>query len=54
MTPAAALIGTAKPMPWAEADPALMIPMTAPELSTSGPPLLPGLIAASVWTRPVR
>ena len=54
MTAVAALIGMAKPMPWAEEEPALMIPITAPELSTSGPPLLPGLIAASVWMSPVR
>jgi hypothetical protein len=28
---------------------AVFIPMRFPELSRSGPPLLPGLIAASVW-----
>jgi hypothetical protein len=27
------------------------MPMTAPVASRSGPPLLPGLIAASVWMR---
>jgi hypothetical protein len=27
----------------------VLIPMTCPLLDTSGPPLLPGLIAASVW-----
>ena len=26
-----------------------LIPITSPAMSTSGPPLLPGLIAASVW-----
>ena len=30
---------------------AVLIPMTAPVASSSGPPLLPGLIAASVWIR---
>jgi hypothetical protein len=30
---------------------AVLMPMTAPEASSSGPPLLPGLIAASVWIR---
>ena len=29
---------------------ALLIPTTAPRLSISGPPELPGLIDASVWT----
>jgi hypothetical protein len=28
------------------------MPTTAPSASTSGPPEFPGLIAASVWTRP--
>jgi len=28
---------------------AVLIPITLPELSNSGPPELPGLIAASVW-----
>ena len=32
----------------------VLIPMTRPAVSTSGPPLLPGLMAASVWIRPVR
>ena len=27
------------------------MPITSPRASTSGPPLLPGLIAASVWMR---
>ena len=30
------------------------MPITAPVASRSGPPLLPGLMAASVWIRPVR
>ena len=32
---------------------AVLMPMTAPDASSSGPPLLPGLIAASVWIRPL-
>ncbi len=51
---AASLIGTAKPTPllppsWLAI--AVSIPMTAPLWSASGPPLLPGLIGASVWIR---
>ena len=47
------LIGTAKPMPMLpSARPLLMIavlmPMTSPRMFSSGPPELPGLIAASV------
>ena len=44
--------GTAKPMP---TDPplglliAVLMPTTRPCISSSGPPELPGLIAASVW-----
>src|ERR671927_288446 len=30
---------------------ALLIPMTSPRTFTSGPPELPGLIAASVWMK---
>ena len=47
--------GMAKPMFWACEVPsalaatAVFMPMTCPELSTSGPPELPGLMAASVW-----
>ena len=44
-------IGIAKPMPllfWAMA---VLMPMTLPPASSSGPPELPGLIAASVWMR---
>ena len=44
-------IGMAKPMPllfWAIA---VLMPTTFPPASSSGPPELPGLIAASVWMR---
>ena len=51
---AAAEMGIAKPSPSAFADTAVFTPMTAPVASRSGPPLLPGLIAASVWRRFVR
>ena len=54
MSVAASLIGIAKPTPWALVAIAVLIPMTAPVPSSSGPPLLPGLIAASVWIRPLR
>ena len=47
----AMLIGIAKPIPLAPAAIAVLIPMTLPPASSSGPPLLPGLIAASVWSR---
>ena len=47
----AMLIGMAKPMPLAFAAIAVLIPMTLPPASSSGPPLLPGLIAVSVWSR---
>jgi hypothetical protein len=30
---------------------AVLTPMTRPSTSTSGPPELPGLIAASVWRK---
>ena len=49
MSDAAAEIGIAKPRPSALDETAVLIPMTAPEASRSGPPLLPGLMAASVW-----
>ena len=48
------LIGMAKPMSWALLELAVMIPTTEPLASRSGPPLLPGFTAASVWIRPVR
>ena len=44
-------IGIAKPMPWAPPAAAVLMPMTLPLGSNSGPPLLPGLIAVSVWMR---
>ena len=48
------LIGTAKPMPTLPSLPPPvwiweLIPITLPSASISGPPELPGLIAASVW-----
>src|SRR3954447_2603110 len=43
----AALIGTAKPSPTPAT--AVLIPTTLPRPSTSAPPELPGLSAASVW-----
>ena len=49
----AVLIGTAKPIPMFPLPPAVSIwelmPTTRPRPSISGPPELPGLIAASVW-----
>ena len=50
----AVLIGIAKPMPTLPLPPPPvsiweLIPITLPEASISGPPELPGLIAASVW-----
>ena len=30
---------------------ALLMPITSPDMFTSGPPELPGLIAASVWRK---
>jgi hypothetical protein len=50
----AMLAGTAKPMPIETpllVVMALLTPMTSPLRFTSGPPLLPGLMAASVWIR---
>ena len=47
-------IGMAKPMPWASPATAVLMPMTLPLGSSSGPPLLPGLIAVSVWMRLLR
>ncbi len=47
----AMLIGMAKPIPLAFAAIAVLIPMTLPPMSRSGPPLFPGLIAVSVWRR---
>ena len=53
------LIGTAKQSPWPPAMIAVLTPTTRRRSSTSGPPELPGLSAASVWmtcsiSRPVR
>ena len=47
----AMLIGMAKPMPWLLPATAVLMPTTLPLASSSGPPLLPGLIAVSVWIR---
>ena len=44
-------IGMAKPMPDESVATAVLMPTTAPEASASGPPELPGLMAASVWIR---
>ena len=47
--------GTAKPMPMLPPDEDsiwLLMPITWPLRSSSGPPLLPLLIAASVWIAP--
>ena len=41
--------GIAKQIPWAIGMIAVLTPTTRPRLSTKGPPLLPGLRAASVW-----
>ena len=51
MSGLARLIGIEKPMPVESRAIAVLIPTTAPVASRSGPPLLPGLIAASVWIR---
>src|SRR4030095_7338201 len=45
-------MGTAKLMPWAIANTAVLMPTTRPRESTSGPPELPGLSATSVWMMP--
>ena len=50
---AASLIGIAKPRPSALDAVAVFTPTTSPAAFRSGPPLLPGLIAASVWIRPL-
>ena len=47
----AMLMGMAKPMPCAPPATAVLMPMTSPFASTSAPPELPGLMAASVWMR---
>ena len=43
-----ASIGTANAMPTPPVSVAVSIPMTKPDASSSGPPLLPGLMAASI------
>ena len=51
-TALAVLMGMAKPMPeFCAALPMIMVlmPITSPRESSSGPPELPGLMAASVW-----
>jgi len=53
MTRRALLMGMAKPMPSARASTAVLMPMSTPSMFSSGPPLLPGLMAASVCTRSV-
>src|SRR5258706_1342214 len=50
---AALAIGMANPRPSALDAVAVLTPTTWPIASRSGPPLLPGLIAASVWIRPL-
>ena len=47
-------IGMAKPMPFESAAIAVLMPTTLAPASSSGPPELPGLIAASVWMRLLR
>src|SRR5206468_936004 len=48
-------MGMAKPMFWAPLSvaTAVLMPITWPDRLTSGPPELPGLMAASVWIMPV-
>ncbi len=41
--------GMAKPIPWAPARMATLTPTSSPLTLSSGPPELPGLMAASVW-----
>jgi len=47
------LIGMANPTPCAPLACAVITPITLPEASRSGPPLFPGLMAASVWMSPL-
>jgi hypothetical protein len=42
-------MGTAKPMLLACRLTAVLMPITSPRVLMSGPPLLPKLMAASVW-----
>ena len=50
-TTGASRCGTAKPRPEenVEVTMSVLMPITLPSRESSGPPLLPGLIAASVW-----
>src|SRR5882724_170819 len=45
----AVLLGMAKQIPWAVGMMAVLTPITSPAEFIRGPPLLPGLRAASVW-----
>ncbi len=54
MSGRAIAIGIAKPIPSDPPSIAVFTPITRPSISTSAPPELPGLIAASVWIRPRR
>jgi hypothetical protein len=47
----AMLIGTAKPIVLARGLIAVLMPITSPARFSSGPPELPGLMAASVWMK---
>ncbi len=47
----ALLMGMAKPIPWALAYMAVLIPISSPYMFNNGPPLFPGLIEASVWIK---
>ena len=54
MTILTMLTGMAKPMPWLPPDCekiAVLTPISRPSMSTSAPPELPGLMAASVWMK---
>ena len=44
-------MGMANPIPWPAGLTAALIATTAPRASSSGPPELPGLMAASVWMK---
>ena len=51
MTRRATLMGMAKLMPWAPWAIMVLMPTTWPSMSSKGPPLLPGLMEASVWMK---
>ena len=44
-------MGIANPIPCPAGFTAALMPMTPPRASSSGPPELPGLMAASVWMK---